>query len=274
MIFTGNGPQKEWRGLPRIIPPWVSGLKYSSIIPTNQPVSNKKQKSIIEDGYHGVLLAPFFYKESLGFFQDCRENGLQYVTFNTYIEDSKSVCHVGQDLVQSGMTAASLMHMLNPGRFDKLIVHVEEDLENARHMQEKEYGFLQFFNKCEDEHGSVEVLKISNLRKIEKLLLEALDSNDRIGGIFVSTSKVYAIAGILEKHSISKPLIGYDLLDENLKYLNSGIIDFLIYQNPALQTSLGISTLVDHIVFKMEIPQKKLLPVEIVIKENIENYLQ
>jgi LacI family transcriptional regulator len=69
-------------------------------------------------------------------------------------------------------------------------------------------------------------------------------------------------------------LIGYDLLEENIRYLESGVIDFLIYQNPGMQTILGISTLVDHIVYRTDIPACKILPVEIVIRENIENYIK
>ena len=230
--------------------------------------------NILEKGYDGILMAPFFFRESLEFFEKCRMMGLPYVTFNTYIEESEAVCHIGQDLIQSGRTAASLMLKLLHADADILIFHVEEVPENARHMQEKEKGFVQFITENNHFRGSLRVLKINNVRKIDKLLLQALNANSSIQGIYVSTSKVHAIAEILERHSISKCLIGYDLLDENIRFLNSGAIDFLIYQNPGLQTRLGISTLVDQIVFKMKIPTKKILPVEIVMKENIENYLQ
>lgn len=233
----------------------------------------KHVRSILEGGYDGLLTAPILYRESLDLFRDCDEIGLAYITFNTYIEDSSAICHIGQDLKQSGQAAASLMSKILRDNEDILIVHVEEILENSRHMQEKELGFKYFFNESEHSHGHVQVLKINNIKKIDRVLLQTLRENPKIQGIYVSTSKVHSIAGILDKHSISKCLIGYDLLEENIRYLKSGHIDFLIYQNPGLQTNLGISSLVDHLLFKVNIPDKKLLPVEIVIRENIENYL-
>jgi LacI family transcriptional regulator len=234
----------------------------------------KNAKSILDDGYDGVLVAPNLYRESVEFFAECDKIKLPYVTFNTYIENTNALSHIGQDLEQSGRTAASLMNKLLPDSNEMMVVHVEESLENARHMQEKESGFNQYYETKNSSPARIHVLKTDNLKKIEKTFLHLLKANPGIGGIYVSTSKVHIIAQILEKHSIKSCLIGYDLLDENIRYLKSGHIDFLIYQNPGIQSNLGISGLVDHILFKTEIPEKKLLPIEIVIRENIENYLQ
>jgi LacI family transcriptional regulator len=234
----------------------------------------KQARSVLEAKYNGILIAPNLFNESMEFFKECNDIGIPYVTFNTFIEDSGAISHIGQDLQQSGETAASLMKKLLPEMEDMLVIHIEEILENSRHMQEKESGFRRFYGDSKPSIGQIHVLKVSNLKKMEKVLLETLKMNPRIKGIYVSTSKVHTIARILEKHSLSMNLIGYDLLEENIRYLKSGHIDFLIYQNPGLQTSLGISSLVDKLLFKVELPEKKLLPVEIVIKENIQNYLQ
>ncbi len=86
---------------------------------------------------------------------------------------------------------------------------------------------------------------------------------------FISRGKPRGIIILRE----NKYLIGYDLITENLKFLQSGIIDFLIFQNPGLQANLGISYLIDLLVFEKEMPTKKLLPIEIVMKENYENYI-
>jgi LacI family transcriptional regulator len=234
----------------------------------------QQARSLVNNRYNGVLVAPFFYRESLEFFERCRGINLPYITFNTYIQGSRAICHIGQDLVQSGKTAASLMQKIVPPKVDILIIHVEEVLENAKHMQEKEAGFRQFFNSDGYQERNLYVLTLPSLRKIEKVILQALDANKDIKGIFVSTSKVHTVARILGKHSMNLGLIGYDLLEENIRYLGSGGIDFLIYQNSGLQASQGISTLVDHIVFKADIPERKLLPIEIIIRENIKNYIQ
>ena len=232
-----------------------------------------KAKIILKGNYKGVLVAPVFYKESLAFFVKCFEINLPYITFNTYIKDPHALCYIGQDLKQSGKTAASLLSKLISNTDEILIIHIEEVLENSRHMQEKELGFKLYFNKRSNPAGKIHVLKLKEIRRIEEKVLQKLEANPKIQGIFVSTSKAHHIACILDKHRIFKNLVGYDLIEENINYLKSGSIDFLIYQNPGSQANQGISLLVDYLVFNMEIPDKKLLPIEIVIKENIKNYL-
>ena len=233
----------------------------------------EKAKLILKGDYHGVLMAPVFYKESLAFFEKCKKIKLPYITFNTFIEHSHAICHIGQDLKQSGKTAASLLSKLVKNTDEILIIHIEEVLENSRHMQEKELGFRQYFIENNHSGGKIHVLKLKEIKRIEEQVLQKLEANLKIQGIFVSTSKVHHIACILDKHSILKHIVGYDLIEENVNHLASGNIDFLIYQNTGSQASQGISSLVDFLVFKIKIPKKKLLPIEIVIKENIKNYL-
>ncbi|HMI65567.1 MAG TPA: hypothetical protein VK517_06000, partial [Cyclobacteriaceae bacterium] len=68
-------------------------------------------------------------------------------------------------------------------------------------------------------------------------------------------------------------LIGYDMLTENLKYLRSGTIDFLINQNPKRQAFLGISHLVNHLMFKEKAPDLDLFPLEVITRQNLDSYL-
>ncbi len=252
------------------------GVKLDKFLfnPLNSQDFMDKAKLILNGDYQGILMAPVFYKESLAFFEKCKKINLPYITFNTFIEDSQAICHIGQDLKQSGKTAASLLSKLISNTDEILIIHIEEVLENSRHMQEKELGFKQYFNDNSHSAGLIHVLKLKKIKRIEEKILQKLEAYPKIQGIFVSTSKVHHITCILDKHDISKHIVGYDLIEENLNYLKSGNIDFLIYQNPGSQANQGISLLVDHLVFKIEIPDKKLLPIEIVIKENINNYLQ
>ena len=234
-------------------------------------VFNSRQ--VIEGDYDGVLVAPFFYNESLEFMRKCENIGLPYITFNTFIEAANPLCHIGQNLVQSGKTAASLLDKLLNKENKVLLLHIDEDIVNSRHMQEKEEGFKNYFKGAGYEEGKVVVLKVSKTTEIEKALLTALKSNSAIKGIFVSTSKVYYVADLKEAYQLDHKLIGYDLITKNINHLKKGNIDFLIYQNPEAQASQGISLLADYLMFHKDIPGQQLLPIEIVIKENHTNYL-
>lgn len=52
-------------------------------------------------------------------------------------------------------------------------------------------------------------------------------------------------------------LIGYDLIDKNVSYLNEGLIHFLIHQNQKRQVYLGVSTLAEHFFYTAKKFQKQ-----------------
>lgn len=239
-----------------------------------KPNSCKKSgNALLEKEFNAVLVAPFFYQESLDFFAKCKAINLPFFTFNTHVENSQATSHIGQDLLQSGKTAASLMNKVLNSQGDYLILHINEDLENSRHMQEKEKGFKEFLVESSIPSSTIHVLTIDDIGQTESMLKKTLNLHKNIKGIYVTTSKVSLAAEAIKTFAINPVIIGYDLLDENLKYLISGEIDFLIFQNPTKQTNLGISTIIDHIVFKNKVQSNYLLPVEIVIKENMNNFL-
>ena len=100
-------------------------------------------------------------------------------------------------------------------------------------------------------------------------------NNPKLKGIFVSTSKASSlIASTIEKEGKNGvKLIGYDMLEENIRYMKRGTIHFLINQNPKRQAFLGINHLVGHLILHKPAPQSDLLPLEIITRENLDSYL-
>lgn len=71
-----------------------------------------------------------------------------------------------------------------------------------------------------------------------------------------------------------KGLIGYDLLKANVELLKSGDVHYLIGQRPGLQGYCGVKALCDHVVFKKSVEPVKYMPIDILIKENIDFYFE
>ena len=69
-------------------------------------------------------------------------------------------------------------------------------------------------------------------------------------------------------------LIGYDLLRNNTELLKSGEVTYLIGQRPGLQGYCGVKTLCGNIVFKKSVEPLKYMPIDILIKENIDFYFE
>ncbi len=234
----------------------------------------KVSRKVLQSKPDGILTAPLFRKEALSFFEECKKLDLPYATFNTDITDSHYACFIGQDLYQSGRIAADLMLKTNPKINKILIFHFDEEISNSLHMQEKERGFKDFFKENNIPTEAFETINlIENYQEELKTILNSKLQQEQVNGIFVTTSKTFEVAKQLGQFAKEISLIGYDLVEENVKYIQNGTIDFLINQNPKKQTFQGVHYLTELLVFKKEIPKKELLPIDIITKENIESYI-
>ena len=83
------------------------------------------------------------------------------------------------------------------------------------------------------------------------------------------------MAGYLQrKKQKLDALVGYDLLQKNVEYLKSGEVNYLIGQRPGLQGYCGVKALCNHIVFKKPVTAVKYMPIDVLMKENIDFYFE
>ncbi|PXY43165.1 LacI family DNA-binding transcriptional regulator [Flavobacterium hydrophilum] len=230
-------------------------------------------ESVLNSSPDAVLLAPLFSKEALDAVEKYSAQNILVNTFNNQLESDEIRNFVGQDLYRSGRVAAKLIDSIaQKGQI--AIIHFDEKFKNAVHMQEKEKGFRNYFLQEENSDYEVTTLKLKR-KNYETKLEDFLKENPKLTGIFITTSKAYQIAEIIDKTKNNTiALIGYDLLDKNISFLNQGTIDFLINQNPKQQVYLGLSFLVDHFIFGKEINHSALLPIDIVNSENASYYME
>ena len=232
-------------------------------------VNNK----VLELSPDAVLLAPLFYKETVGIINKYALKNIIVSKFNNQLEIENTKNFVGQDLFKSGRIAAGLLQMIIKKNATIDIIHVDEDFNNSIHMQEKEKGFRDYFDEIQNSDYKI-VTHNSKQSDLANNLDSIFSDSFTSDAIFVTTSKVYEVAEFIKSKNLNNvKLIGYDLLEENIQYLNENVIDFLIHQNPKKQVYLGLNYLVDFFLFNKEIPAKSLLPIDIITSENIETYL-
>ncbi|MBL7857216.1 MAG: substrate-binding domain-containing protein [Cyclobacteriaceae bacterium] len=235
----------------------------------------KKGQEVFEAKPDGILAAPIFFDEALLLFKLFKKQGIPYVLFNTNIPEVNPLSFIGQNLFQSGRVGAELMHFgLHQGGL-LAVLHIDEDIHNSVHLLEKEKGFREYFKEKSKLAFTIQDFNLSpndtSFKKNFNLLLD----DTQLKGIFVSTSNGTSVAAsYLENHGKKNiRLIGYDMLNENLNYLKSGVIDFLINQNPKRQVSVGISHLANYLIFKKRPPETELFPLEIITQQNLDSYL-
>lgn len=231
-------------------------------------------QEVTENKPDGVLIAPLFYRESARFMNDCLEKSIPVVSFNTLVKKDSPMGFIGQDLWQSGRLAAELVQIKQrDDRNEFLILHIDEDPGNSVHMVEKEKGFRSYFDETHPRQGMplVEMMKLEGDLGMKKLSVRL---EKGVSGLFVTTSKVYKVARLLKERKLTHiPLVGYDLITDNISFLNEGVIDFLINQNPVQQAKLGVRSLFNFIVFNKPIPHRQLLPLDIISRQNYKSYL-
>lgn len=233
----------------------------------------KINETVLEKSPDAVLLPPLFHKETLEVIEKYEKLDIIVNTFNNEVQSDSIKSFVGQDLFKTGRVAAKLLDLLlKKGQI--AILHIDESIKNAIHMQEKERGFRNYFDEKENQDYTITTLKLKS-PNVEINLTNFLNDNPDLSGIFISTSKAYQIARVISEVKEKKiAIIGYDLIDNNLNYLNQGVIDFLIHQNQKRQTYLGVTSIIEYFLFDKPIPNRILLPIDIVNSENASFYIE
>jgi len=238
----------------------------------------KTAKKMMKVKYDAILFPPLFLKEGRWLLEECKKKKIPNVMINTNIENLESLCYIGQDSYQSGVLAARLLNAEKKEKKTFLILNLTTVSINAVHLIEKTNGFKDYFkdNKIENVKILIEEFEaFENKRKLKNFLKKILKQHPNLSGIFFTNSRAHYAVECLDDEILSKiKIAGFDLIEQNIKKLHEGKIDYLINQNPFEQGYLGISHLYQHLVLKEEIPRILHLPLDIVVKENVKYYLE
>jgi LacI family transcriptional regulator len=236
----------------------------------------KKAGVVLDLKPDGVILTPIFKSESISFCSRLQKEKVPFVFIDEFIENTDFLAYIGEDIFQSGRVAGQLTDMVTPEKSDILVVTIARNIRNVHHLTSRTEGFLSYFSKSGKNKGKKIIVNISgpSPSDVNNTIDKAFVENPGIESIFMTGSRSYLIALYLEKRGLNSiDLIGYDLLDLNVKYLKSGSIRFLIGQRPEEQTYKAIKKLFEYLSLH-KIPEKiEYLPVDIVTSENVDFFL-
>jgi LacI family transcriptional regulator len=235
---------------------------------------------ILKKPYDALLVAPSFLNEGHALLEKCEEQNLKYIQINTFLERDHPcfLSYIGQDSYSSGVLAAKLLNYEMKENEKALIFHLEKEVYNAKHLMDKQAGFEDYFrlhSKKGIQIGQRSFGDVLDKEKTEAFIKSMFCEHPGISGIFVSTSKIFRIVPYLKKYAKKQiALIGFDLISPNLQYLETEDIHFLINQNPYKQGFMGIMNLFNHLVLKKDIKRIQLLPLDMVMRENVQYYVE
>lgn len=233
-------------------------------------------EEILDSRPDGVLVAPLFLKESMDFLQKCHRRSIPVAIINTQVPKARALCYIGQDSYQSGVIAARLLNFGMKKKATVLLLNLDPGPTNAQHLVDKERGFRDYFKEIDGK--SIRVLsenfeKYHDRKALQLRFLKILEEHPDLAGIFVTNSRAYLLLEALEyKYIDDLVIVGFDLVQPNIKDLKSNRINFLINQNPMLQGYLGVINLVNYLILRQEVAEIQYLPLDIVVRENCDYY--
>jgi LacI family transcriptional regulator len=106
------------------------------------------------------------------------------------------------------------------------------------HIEDRINGFLAFFKEFPKFKIILYELNGNSSAKVQRRICQrVISENNDLRGIFVPHAITHRIADYLKSQLLNEKvyLIGYDLIDQNIKSLKEGGIDFLISQQSERQ---------------------------------------
>jgi LacI family transcriptional regulator len=215
----------------------------------------------LED-YDGLIIAPLLEKETRPFLKGLK---IPYVFIDTDLEGTVRLAYAGQNSRSGGQLAAKLLNLLSRGREGAYLII--KPLTDNIHLAGRISGFTESI-KREYSLLSTGIEAVHNRQ-------EYFDRLDEMGasssaGIYVTDASAhYAAAYLKERHCEEVPLIGFDLVEENRAAIRSGLIDFILTQQPAEQGYAGVNILYRRIMLGEDNPGDQIMVPHIVTKENL-----
>lgn len=223
-------------------------------------------KDMQERQVNGIALSPTvdgYLIQTINQFVE--EFNIPILTFNTDLEESARFCFVGQDAWRSGQTAAGLMGEIIGGRGQIVVISGRE--ENMA-LRKRTSGFIQEIKKS---YPKVDILgtryAYDDNWVAEKITEDVLDQVPYLKGIYITGTGVNGICRAVKdvRRNGDVKIIGNDLIEENIKYLKEGTINFLIGQDAYAQGYKSIMILFQKLLDGKE-PEQEMQYTDIVIK--------
>lgn len=225
-----------------------------------------------------ILVAPVYLKETFSYIQISKQNNIPIVCINSEIDSNDLLSFLGQDSFQSGVLAGKLFDLQKTERSQIIVITQGHNSNNAIHIKKKIEGlkYYNIQNSCGFEIIDMHIEDFLNEKLLEEKSMHIKENFKNLKGIFFSNSRAYNFidkTNIVNELKDNVTIIGYDLIDQNIRLLKENKIDFILHQKPEMQGYFGLMSLFDYFILNKDIERKQYLPIDIVVKENLLSYL-
>ena len=231
---------------------------------------------ILNSDKDAVILSPIFRQETLVFIEALRQKEIPFSFIDSMIENTGFHTYYGQNSYQSGYIAAKLLLGSIEKNAQVIVIRTKRKGAVSNQTLTRNNGFMEYIRQ--NNLSDIQLIYVEMLDKDEQQNIESLkavfEKHGQVKAAITFNSKVYKLAKylqVLNKNDIR--LIGYDILSQNVEYLKQDVISYLIAQRPDKQAYLTVRDLCRHVIFKQEVKPVNYVPIDVLLKENIEDYI-
>jgi len=231
---------------------------------------------ILESECQGVIIGVPFADSVALLAAGLDKLNIPYVLVDVLVENTNYLAYYGSHSFDSGYLAGRLLCEQ---------IHKEEDIAlfqfrrkgegQSNQVQRRQAGFESYLKKQGYRgHFRVAPLLATNEEATQNLLDLFFDTHAHIRSGIIFNSRVYEVANYIKKRPERSGfrLIGYDAIEKNIECLHDSIVSHLVGQRPEIQGYYCVRSLFRHLVLKEKIKKINYMPLDILMKENIDYY--
>jgi LacI family transcriptional regulator len=242
----------------------------------DQPSFEQLIPQIEQADCQGVVIATLFKDSVLELTRRLDEKEIPYVFIDALIEGTHAIAYYGTPSFDSGYIAGRLIcNQLKAG--EDLVIFKFSHIGNqvSTQGQIREAGFRAYLTD-HNYPGRIHPVHIhaGDDAQNKEILDDFFHKHPEVNMGIIFNSKAHLIGDYLTGHPDKKQfrLVGYDAIEGNIHYLKNGRITHLIAQRPEVQGVNCIKALFRHLVLKENNELINYMPIDILMKENIQYY--
>ena len=236
----------------------------------------KQSKQILSLKPDGIVIVPTDLSLTRQFTDLLHQQDIPFVLLDSYMPDLKPLSFFGQDSFASGYFAAKALMMIADKEEEIMFMKQTKDGRvTSKQQANREVGFRHYMT---DHYPNIKITELelplnATRPRIDQLLEEFFTQHTHVHHCITLGSKAYLVGEFLLKtNRRNVQIMGYDMVPKNAKCLHEGSISFLIAQHAYQQGYSCIDTLFQAIVLKKKVSSVNYMPIELLMKENVDFY--
>lgn len=224
----------------------------------------------------GVILVPTTLEVTRQFTDELHDRNIPFILLDSYMPSLQPLSFYGQDSIQSGRFAARMLMLIAQKEKSIMLMKQTKDGKMASRQQEnREVGFRHYM---EENFPNIKILEVNlpldeERKRYDHILEKFFSEHPEVHHCITLNSKAHIVGKFLLKtHRHNVKIMGYDVVHKNADCLREGSISFLIAQHAYQQGYFSVDSLFRAIVLKKKVEPVNYMPIDLLMRENIDFY--